>query len=897
MAQLTDMARAQAPRWRVRLLGDVRATDDAGAVIARWPSRAAALLLARLALWPQRAHPREELVDALWPAADLEVGRNRLRQVLSTLKSLLEPPGAAPVIVADRAAVRVVPGALACDALEFEACARADRREAAFALYLGPLLPGHYDDWVLDERQRFEALAERMEFAALSIASPVAPAAEAMRVPAEGASLPSYLTRLHGAGPALDAIEGAVIEHRLVTLTGPGGTGKTRLAVEVARKLAASGRFDRVLFVPLVGAATTDAVADALAQALHCEPALDAWATALAGRRALLLVDNCEQVAEAAASAVTALLAYAPLLHVLATSRRALGVDGEKVRILAALATPDPHAPAAELAGNPAVALFVDRARLARTDFHVTDGNAAALAGLMRRLEGMPLAIELAAARVRTLGPAQMLALLEHRDGAALSLVARPGPRSSSDARHASMVQVVDWSWRLLSDGARRLMADMALFPGGFTLEAAQAVTGASMAQTAAWLDELVEHSMLRPALDGERFALYEVIREFGIGQLSDEPLVRARQAQRAWLLRWAAALPATPPLDAVRAEMPNIVAVLAGCDAQADAAADAVQLLSLLRRTFDDVEPPAAALRHLEAAIEACADEDRAARGRSLLAGLLFNAGRAADAVRQAELGWQGCVRLDVPSRARALHALASVRWRATKDGAGSLALLDRAEPLAEAAGALDVQASVCALRAFVVNLHHRDPVQARALHERALSLWRQLGNQHAVNSGLYNLAVVASRAGEPQRALELVEAVLDSARHLGDAHRERQALNVQGNALVALRRWREAADALRQCVRQSWQASASHDLAYGLWNLPRPLAHLRQPEPALRLMAFAAAFWSGHFGALSAEDRLDLRRIRRLAGRGLTPSRVEALWHAGEQMSLADAVTLALG
>jgi predicted ATPase len=899
MPAVLDHRDPAAPRWHVRLLGDVQATDAQGTVIARWPSRAVALLLARLAMAPQRAHPREELVDLLWPEAPLDVGRNRLRQVLSTLKSLLEAADSGAVIVADRASVRVAPQALACDVLEFEACVRAKARERAFALYRGPLMPGHFDEWVLEQRQRLETLAERMDFDSLRASVPRSTPAEsppALDTEPVAASLPSYLTRLHGAQTVLAETTAAVQAQRLVCIVGPGGCGKTRLAVEVARAVSGTARFDLIAFVSLVTAASAGAVRDALGQALQCDASREALIAALGGRHALLVLDNCEQVLADAGREAAFLLERLPQLHLLATSRRALGVDGEQALPLPTLATPHEYEAPAALAANPAVALFVDRARQARADFHLGAGNAAAVAGLVRWLDGMPLAIELAAARVRSLGPAQMLALLQREPADALALVARAGARGGTDVRHASMAEVVAWSWRLLGAEARALMADMALFPGGFTLEAAQAVCGASLAETAAWLDELVEQSMLRPALDGERFAPYEVIREFALSQLPPQREAAVRALQRRWLLDWARALPVTPPLAAVRAEMPNIVAALAAGEADASAAADVVELLARMRRCFEDVELPAAGLRHLERAIDACDNPRLASRGHSLIAGLVFNAGRADDALHHARAGLDGVERDDALAYARALHAQASVGWRATKDAAASLALIEQAEPLAQAAAAPDVQASLCALRAFIVGQKERNSARAQALHQRALELWREQGNQHAVNSGLYNLAVVASRSGAAPQALELLDQVLASARRHGDGHRERQALNVQGNALIVLKRWREASQVLRECVRQSWRATAAHDLAYGLWNLPRALAHLRQPETALRLMAFAQAHWSRHFGVLSAEDRHDLRLIRRLAGLGVAVARVDALWCDGEQLTLAEAVALAL-
>jgi hypothetical protein len=162
------------PRWQVRLLGAVDAVGEAsapaglpaaGPTLSHWPTRAVAALLARLALWPDRVHPREELVELLWPGVGLSVGRNRLRQALSTLKAMLETrgAGAGTVRVADHQGIRVVPGALACDALDFERRLRAGDWAAAQRLYRGDLMPGHYDEWVLQERRRLAALWERLD--------------------------------------------------------------------------------------------------------------------------------------------------------------------------------------------------------------------------------------------------------------------------------------------------------------------------------------------------------------------------------------------------------------------------------------------------------------------------------------------------------------------------------------------------------------------------------------------------------------------------------------------------------------------------------------------------------------------------------------------------------------
>jgi DNA-binding SARP family transcriptional activator len=150
------------PCWTLQLLGGMQASDGTQ-TLSRWPSRAVAALLARLALAPERAHSREELVELLWPGVSIEVGRNRLRQALSSLKSLIEPVAdrSRLIIAADRLLLRVTPGAVACDVRAFEHHVLAGHFDAARALYRGELMPGFYDEWVIEERRRLATLFER----------------------------------------------------------------------------------------------------------------------------------------------------------------------------------------------------------------------------------------------------------------------------------------------------------------------------------------------------------------------------------------------------------------------------------------------------------------------------------------------------------------------------------------------------------------------------------------------------------------------------------------------------------------------------------------------------------------------------------------------------------------
>ena len=921
--------------WQVRLLGGLEARRG-DQRITSFGSRSVAALLARLALYPQRSHAREELIELLWPGVTLEVGRNRLRQALFTLRQLLEPPGPmpAPVLVADRLSVRVVPGAVECDVARFEQAVREHHVEQAVALYTGELMPGYYDEWIDDERVRLAALDDRMRDAAATAPAPApnpgsalintsaATATTPSSVDVGRSSMPVYLTRFIGREADGARLRADVLTHRLVTLLGPGGGGKTRLAVELAAGLRDVGsqielrdvgsqselavRFDFVAFVALANCSTRAQLLDALLAALQLrrlgddpfEPLVDA----LTGRRALLVLDNFEQLCGVAEDVVARLTGLMPSLHVLITSRRVLGLDGEREFAIEPLTLPPRGLALREAAIYPTIALFVDRARAVRADFHVGPSNLDALIELAHLLEGMPLAIELAAARVRSITPVAMCSLLREArstpGGRALELLHRSGPRSGADQRHASMLGVIEWSWRLLDDAQSRLLAALTVFHGGFSAEAAQAVCGDICTPVSLGLDELVAHSLLRAERstdDGAalRFGSFEPVREYAARQLAPQDAPARRARHRNWMHHWANHLPATPALAEVRADMPNVLAALASALAD-DMPEEAIRLALPLRRVFEDVELPAEGLVLLEQAVERCAEPTLCSQGHTLLGPLLFNAGRRERAGHHAEAGLAGAPP-GTPWRARALHAVARVRWRITRQSEGLVPLIDEARRLAQEAGDLELQASLHALRAFIANAE-RDATTGQALHVQALTLWEQLGNRHAVNSGRYNLAVSAQIAGRQQEALDRLEQLEPSARELHDWRRLSQTLNVRGNALNELRRWGDAAAALRECIRVAWDCMALHELAYGLWNLPRALAHERDADRAVELMAFVARFWETRFGALSGGDLHDLRRLRRLALCQVDTRRYASLWERGQRLPLAEAVALAL-
>ncbi len=938
-------------RWHLSLLGGVR-LQGATSEHTRFATRAIGALLARLALAPERDHAREELTELLWPNVDLDTGRRRLRQTLSLLRAVLEPPDGHPwpVLEADRRRVRLVPGAITCDVHAFETQVRKGQRDAAFASYRGEFMPGFCDEWIHDERIRLSALHDRLAAAAgcdagavpgafpgavpdaplAASRAPAAPApstAAAMPVQALRTGAPAYLTRYFADPPQLERLVEQVLTHRLVSLLGPGGSGKTRLAVTLVDRWTSPVRpaddavpappFALVRFVPLAAVHTREQLLDALQAALQITAspgAVDNLVVRLDGVRALLVLDNLEQLADAAASVLDPLVNALPQLQLLVTSRRRVGLDGEREVQIEPLSVPAAGASLSEAAASPSVALFVDRARAARGDFHLSGRNHAAIVDLVRALEGMPLAIELAAARIRAFTPADMLARLRQPgsrpgDTPGLDLLSRPDPRQTLQSRHASMQRAIAWSWAQLSPCQQSLAAAMAVFPGGCDAAMLAAVHGSD--QVAEGLEQLHAHSLIRAqrgdtgaaadsgADDPPRFQLYVPIREFAAAQFDPAQGAAWRARQRAWALHWLQALPATPPLPRVRAELTNLAAALASAAADA-AGADAVGLLQALQPLHEGIALPTDTLGHARTALASCADAALRSRGCSALAPWLLTAGDTSEARRLAEAAVADAPP-GGPVRGWALHALAHVHWRAALSPAAAVQpWLDEALAIAgncaDDGGDAELLGSVLTLMSMLRLARDGDADAARALVARAETVWAAHGNRHGVHVALHNMAVYDFRAGRREQALACWDTIAAEAELLQNARRLATTQSARATALGDMRRWAEARQAARASLRQSWQAMRVYDVCFDLWNLPRVLARLRQPVQAQSLMTFVAAFWEQRFGALSAAEWRHVRKVQRMAAR-LTDARCLAEATArGRHMTLAEAVALAL-
>jgi predicted ATPase/DNA-binding NarL/FixJ family response regulator len=565
---------------------------------------------------------------------------------------------------------------------------------------------------------------------------------------------------------------------RLFTLTGSGGVGKTRLALRVAQE--ASRDFpDGIWFVPLASVRDPALVLSAIAQALDvCEAGhrslLEGIAHVLHGKDALLFLDNFEHVVESAPH-VSELLSRCPRLTCVVTSRALLRISGEHAFPVPPLPLPPTaYATTAERARlSPAVRLFVSRAQAARPDFDLTDGNAGEVEAICRRLDGLPLAIELAAARVRHLAPAELAARLREGNGGAALRMLTGGPRDAP-GRQQTLRYAVAWSHDLLAPQEQALFRRLAVFVGGFTLEAAEAVVnsaGDAPIDVVEGIAALVDQSLLQQAegiRGASRYDMLETVREFALEQLltsGEEAAVRdAHAAYFLALAEWAAPLLSSEHqqtwLERLQAEQANLRIVLARSE-QEDDVDRALRLAAALWRFW-----------HRRGYWE---------EGRGWLARLLM--------------------------QAKTVDAVGPTTWAAALTGAGWLAHYQNDFAAAETSlqeavegyrrlGRTDGLVAVRHCQALVAQSlgEHR---RAADLCEEALSLSRTIGDPDVIAESLCNLSRAVRELGDYARATSLAQEALDlhrAARHRGKAH----ALLVFGDVARDLG---EAADVRIRC------------------------------------------------------------------------------------------------
>jgi predicted ATPase len=899
-----DTQAADAP-WRLRLLGGFE-LDDGQQRLTRLRSRAAMALLARLALAPGRRFERAGLATLLWPEAAAPLARTRLRQTLSLLKAVLEPPGAATVLGADRDAVWAEPDRLWCDATAYQQRTRAGDAEGAAALYRGALMPGFYDEWLLQARQQLETLAEgRSGAAAAAVAT--SPTAPPPAIGPFGDRLPRDPRPLIGVDNALAALLALARSQRWVTVLGAGGVGKTRLATEAARRLALAEapahRLDRALFVPLQQAVNADHLLERLCDCLQLgRPARPQQAVldALAGRPALLLLDNAEDLADDAVAALAALVEQLPLLRWLATSRRPLGLDGEHSFRLAPLPVPQPEDPVESLAHNPAVQLYLARAREHRADLHLSRRHADELVALLRQLDGLPLAIELAAAQARQAGPAALLARLGAQTAWPQQLRRPPGQRSTAPHHH-SLAAVIDGSWQMLTATQRRLLQRLCLPAHGIGSALALRLAAPELSPLAAHaaLADLAAQSLLQPLGEGPgRWRIDEPVRAHLLAKL-DPASRRAAWGQVAdATIAWAAngAGPGQrPDLQAQRAELGNAGQVLAQMLEAGEDTRAAQLIAALSKHQLFALSGPV--LDAACAAVDRCTDPALRGPCQSDLSWYLLQAGRRDEARQRAEAGLADDAAAPADP-ARHCHALTNVvrqRWMDGVPAAELQTLLDEAEAAAHRAGRWGQVGMVSTLRAIMAS-HDDPPVETlRALHGQAVDAMARWGDRDALCGARYNLAAIELDHGDLAVAAEMLPALCDEARALGNWRTLANASDAMSQVLMRQRRWPEALAMARQGLQLGLRFGLRYTLASALlWNVPRILVRSGRPADAMQLLVFAEALWRRSGSPMSPADERRLAHLQRLAAaRVPTPEQTRCL-AAGAALDEAAALAL---
>ena len=655
---------------------------------------------------------------------------------------------------------------------------------------------------------------------------------------------------------------------RLLTLTGPGGTGKTRLAVEAGYELQRGTDFpDGVFFVDLSPLSESEMISGAIARALgmaqpHGTDLDSALGQEVSDKQLLLVLDNFEHLLDGA-TLVSDLLAASPEMKVLATSRAPLRLSQEREYPLEPLDVPSPEAlpPIEDLARVPAVALFVERARRAKPDFELATENAEAVAEVCRKLEGLPLALELAGARVKLLTPRAMLDRLDHQ------LTILTGGARDLPGRQQTMRGALDWSYDLLDDNERAVLRRLAVFSGGCTLEAAEAVCGLGCEDVLDTLGSLVDNSLLKQRVQGDggaRFTMLEVVREY-----AEEMLEASGEA------------------DIVRLAFARYFMQMVEV---ADADIRSGKQVEAVRRVSREQANVMAALAFLLS--------DSPAEGAAFVGSVQsfwtaqgYHTADRREWLKKA-LAAEG---LPLALRARLLNGLARCEIRL---GRPEMAIGPGQEAVDAARASGDIVVLGMALGGYGHALSAAgDLSAAEAVFRQSVEIARERDSPHALSVALGSLGEVLRIAGKPGPASEYYEQALDAAGRDSRSNPTGIILaNLGGVSLeradyaTAARYYRRAVTVFAELENMLWASVALDGLA-------AVALHTGDAEKSALLAGAAEALCEAGRSPLEQwEQSLRDRYVAELRSR-LDPETLAQQWTRGRAMTLTEAAAAALG
>jgi predicted ATPase/class 3 adenylate cyclase len=719
-------------------------------------------------------------------------------------------------------------------------------------------------------------------------------------------NLPRRLTTVVGRDAEIAEARRTLAVVPLLTLTGPGGVGKTRLAEEVASQ-ALDDFEGGIWFVELGSIADPSLVEGQIAAVLGIvdqpgQPLLTTIVDHLRGRTLLLVLDDCEHVLAVCADIADAILRSCESIRIIATSREPLGIEGEALLSVPSLSAPDPEAllDPATLTDFAAARLFVERARAAQPSFAVSAANAASIARICRRLDGIPLAIELAAARVRALPPEQIAARLDDR----FRLLT--GGLRTAVPRHQTLRATMDWSFELLSERERAVLRRLAVFAGGATLEAAEAICGSEPVEAADVLDmltRLVDRSLVMADASGEesRFRLLETVREYGRERLvaagDAGPTLRAHRDWYLALVEEAAAgffhgPPQATWIARLDREHDNLRAALAWSHDQPGERETGLRIAAAMWRYWEIRGHQAEGLAWLERMLDTPGAEPTALRANAFTgAGILaFMKGDATAAWRFHEqsleshrsLGDQAAIsyaasnlanvalQLDRPDQARALYeeGLTIAMERGDAVGAG-ISLLNLGDAWARIG----------------------DRTASEARFEEAVEAFRRLGDRWLVAQALDGWGLARGRAGDAADARELHEQALGIYEGIGDARSVARVLLNLGDLTARTGDLAEAEELLRRSLEVRVRIDDLPGIAVGLEHLAWVVAPERA-ESAATLLGTAEAIRDRLRAPVPLPERATYQRQRDALVEGLGRTAFDAARDAGRAMSLGAAL-----